>query len=56
MIKAESIREAENIADVELNKITAWAKKRFNEQRSKVTLMIRRNWKERKELEIRTSE
>jgi len=26
MIKAESIREAENIAEVEINKITAWAK------------------------------
>jgi hypothetical protein len=45
MIKAESIREAENIANVELCKISAWAKEnkiRFNEQKSKVTLMTRR--------------
>jgi len=26
MIKADSIREAENIANVELSKISAWAK------------------------------
>jgi len=55
MIKAESIREAENIANVELSKISAWAKEnkiRFNEQKSKVMLMTRRNGKERKELEI----
>ena len=35
MIKAECIGEAENIAKVELNKITAWAtdnKTRFNEE------------------------
>jgi hypothetical protein len=39
MIKAESIREAENIANVELSKISAWAvnnKIRFNEHKSKV--------------------
>jgi hypothetical protein len=44
MIKADSIREAENIANVELSKITAWAKDneiRFNEQKSKVMLMTR---------------
>jgi len=37
MIKAESIREAENIANVELSKISAWAvnnKIRFNEHKS----------------------
>jgi len=35
MIKAESIREAENVANVELSKITTWAKEnkiRFNEK------------------------
>jgi len=55
MIKAHSIREAENIANVELNKISAWAKEnkiRFNEQKSKVILMTRRKRKERKELEV----
>jgi hypothetical protein len=44
MIKAESIREAENIVNVELSKITAWAKDnkiRFNKQKSKVMLMTR---------------
>jgi len=38
IIKAESIREAENIANVELSKISAWAvnnKIRFNEHKSK---------------------
>ena len=52
MIKAESIREAENIANVEMNKITAWAKEnkiRFNEGRSKVMLMTRRKRKEQED-------
>jgi len=52
MIKAESIREAENIADIEMNKITAWAKEnkiRFNEGKSKVMLMTRRKRKEQKD-------
>ena len=55
MIKAESIREAENIANVEFSKISAWAKEnkiRFNEQKPKVMPMTRRKRKERKELEI----
>jgi len=55
MIKADSIREAENIANVELSKISAWAKEnkiRFNEQKLKVMLMTRRKRKERKELKI----
>ena len=30
MIKAESVREAENIANVELNKISAWAKEKID--------------------------
>jgi hypothetical protein len=53
LIKAESIRESENIVSVELSKISAWAKEnniRFNEQKSKVMLMTRRRRKERKEL------
>ena len=55
MIKAESIREAENIANVEMSKISEWGKEnkiRFNEQKSEVMLMTRRKRKERKELEI----
>jgi hypothetical protein len=55
MIKADSIREAENIANVKMSKVSAWAKEnkiRFNEQKSKVILMTRRKRKERKDLEI----
>jgi len=55
MIKAESIREADNIANVEMSKISAWAvnnKIRFNEHKSNVMLMTRRKRKERKEIEI----
>jgi hypothetical protein len=55
MIQADSIREAEDVANVELSKITAWAKENkitFNEQKSKVMLMTRRKRKERKDLEI----
>jgi hypothetical protein len=55
MIKADSIREAENIANAELSKISAWAKDnkiRINEQKSKVMLMTRRKRKELKENEI----
>jgi hypothetical protein len=45
MIKAESVGEAENIANVELDKIAKWAKDnkiRFNEEKSEVMLMTRR--------------
>ena len=55
IIKAESIGEAENIANFELNKITEWAtdnKIRFNEEKSKVMLMTRRKRKEQKEFAI----
>jgi len=46
-----SIREAENIFNVEMSKISAWAKDnkiRFNEQKSKVMLLTRRKLKEQK--------
>jgi hypothetical protein len=49
------VREAENIANIELSKISSWAKKnkiRFNEQKSKAMPLTRRKRKERKELEI----
>jgi len=55
IIKAESVGEAENIANVELNKIAAWAKdkkNRFNEKKSKVMLMTRRKRKEQKVVAI----
>jgi hypothetical protein len=55
MIKADSIREAGNIANVELSNISAWSKEnkiRLNEQKLKVMLMTRRKRKEHKELEI----
>ena len=45
MIKAESVGEAENIANVEISKIAQWArgnKLRFNEGKSKVMLLTRR--------------
>jgi uncharacterized protein with ParB-like and HNH nuclease domain len=49
------VREAENIANIELRKISSWAKDnkiRFNEQKSKAMLLTRRKRRERKELEI----
>jgi hypothetical protein len=49
MVEAESIGEAENFANIELNKIAEWAadnKIKFNERKSKVILMTRRKWKE----------
>jgi hypothetical protein len=55
MIKADFIREANNFVNVELSKISAWAKCNkigFNEQKSKVMLMTRRKRKELKEIKI----
>ena len=55
MIKADSIREAENINNVELSKISKWAVNneiRFNEHKSKVMLLTRRKRKERQEIDI----
>jgi hypothetical protein len=45
MIHSVSIREAENIANVEMSKMTEWAKGNkigFNKLKSKVMLMTRR--------------
>ena len=53
MIRADSISEAENIANVEMGKITMWAennKTKFNEEKSQVMLMTRRKRKEQKEI------
>ena len=55
MIRADSIREAENIANVEMDKIATWAensKTRFNEEKSKVMLKTRRKRKEQKEVAV----
>ena len=51
MVEAESIEEAENFANIELNKIAEWAtdnKIKFNEEKSKVMLLTRRKRKEQK--------
>jgi len=53
--RGKTVREAENIANIELSKISSWAKDnkiRFNEQKSKALLLTRRKRKERNELEI----
>ena len=55
MVEAESIWEAENFSNIELNKIAEWAthnKIKFNERKSKVMLMTRRKRNERKEIAI----
>jgi hypothetical protein len=52
-IKAGSTREAENIANVELSKVSAWAKEnkiKFHEQKSKVMFVTRRKQKNEKNL------
>ena len=51
MVRAESVGEAENAANGELNKIARWArdnKLRFNEGKSRVMLLTRRKRKEQK--------
>jgi hypothetical protein len=52
--RGKTAREAENIANIELRKISSWAKDkiRFNKQKSKAMLLTRRKHRERKELEI----
>ena len=55
MIRADSVIEAENIANVEMYKIATWAennKTRFNEEKSKVMLMTRWKRKEQKEVAV----
>ena len=53
--RGRTVIEAENMANIEPTKISAWArdnKIHFNEQKSKTMLMSRRKRKERKEVEI----
>jgi len=53
MTRGKTVTEAENIAIVEMSKISKWAKAnkiQFNERKSKVLLLTRRKRKERREL------
>lgn len=55
LVRGKTTREVENITNIELSKISLWAKDnkiRFNELKSKVMLLTRRKRRERKELEI----
>ena len=48
-VRAENVQKAENFANMEINKITNWAKENriiFNEQKSKVMLATRRKRRE----------
>ena len=54
-VKAESVREAENITNLEMDKVTTWAKNNkltFNEQKSKAMVISRRKRKEDQEISI----
>jgi len=54
-VKAEGIREAENITNIEMSKISNWAhnnKINFNEQKSKAMVIPRRKRKENKEISV----
>jgi hypothetical protein len=51
MVRAELIGEAENNANIEMDKIAKWAwdnQINFNEEKSKVMLLTRRKRKEKK--------
>jgi len=54
ILRADSVGEAENLAKLELNRITKWArdnKLNFNERKTKVMLLTRRKRKEQKKKE-----
>ena len=54
-VKAESIREAQNITNIEMNKVLTWAKNNilnFNEQNSKFMVISRRKRKENKKISV----
>jgi hypothetical protein len=51
LTRGKTVSDVENIANIELKKVSRWAKEskiRFNDQKSKVMLMTRRKRKERK--------
>jgi formyltetrahydrofolate synthetase len=54
-IRSDTIREAENISNIEMCKLTAWSKNNkisFNEEKFKVMVISRRKRKENKECYI----
>ena len=54
-VRAENVREAENFANIEVNRISKWAednKITFNEQKSKVMVVTRRKRKESTDVSI----
>jgi hypothetical protein len=54
-VKAQGIREAENITNIEMNKISMWAQNNqinFNEQKSNVMVISRRKRRENKEISV----
>ena len=54
-IRGRTVTEAENMANIELTKISAWARENkihFNEQKAKTILISRRKRKERKDVMI----
>ena len=53
LVKAETVRKAENYANIEISKITKWAKDNkitFNEQKSKAMVVTRKKRRENKEI------
>jgi len=55
LIRGQTVSEIENIANLELTKISKWAREnifRFNEKKSKTMLMSRGKRKERGEVEV----
>ena len=54
-VKGETVSEAENFTNIEMRKITEWAKNNkicFNEDKSKTMLVSRRKRKEKKEVSV----
>jgi hypothetical protein len=54
IIRGKSVSEVKNIANTELKNVSTWEKGNkvcFNDQKSKVMLMMRRKRKDRKDLE-----
>jgi hypothetical protein len=54
-IRSSTTRAAENISNVEITKVTAWAKNNktnFNEEKSKFMIVSRRKRKENKDIDI----
>jgi hypothetical protein len=54
-IRGETVSEAENVTNLEMSKITTWAKSNkinFNEEKSKAMLISKRKQKEGKEINV----